>query len=297
MRFVTFCHQGQKRAGVLLATEPSGLQILDGAHPERPLLLQKLEPNMSAWLRHGLQAISESVRRCKVHDDALIPLEHAQLCSPLPSQSGKIVGAAFNYRDGLALGTRAAPEEPIIFIKSSSTVVGPGEPVRIPTAADCTYEAELAVVIGRQALKVHRSEAMEYVAGYTLFNDVSASRYVREDQGFVRGKNQPASGPLGPWIVLPSDVPDPYDLPISLKVDDRILQASNTAQMLHRIDVLIEYISAQMPLDVGDVIATGTPAGVASHHRPATWLRPGQEISIQMTSWFGELTNPVLSIQ
>jgi ureidoglycolate lyase len=182
----------------------------------------------------------------------------------------------------------------VIFIKSSSTVVGPGDPVLVPPEADLTYEAELAAVIGRQALNVSRSQAMAHIAGYTLFNDVSATRYVRDDGGFVRGKNQPASGPLGPWIVLPEDIADPHDLPIRLEVDGNTLQDSNTSQMLHGIEALVAYISTQMPLDVGDIIATGTPAGVAAHHQPAAWLSRGQEVLIRSTPWFGELKNPVL---
>lgn len=292
MRFITFVHQGAERAGILLGDGPRA-RVLDGAHPRRPAPLDALAPDMVAWVGYGLSAIADALQGQDLPDAALLPFGEVALCAPLP-RPGKIVGAAFNYRDGLASSARPGPEQPVIFVKSSSTVVGPEAEVRVVADADTTYEAELAVVIGRQALKVPRAEAMACVAGYTLFNDISATRYVREDGGFVRGKNQPTSGPLGPWIVTPAQVPDPYDLPIQLELDGRVLQDSRTGQMLHRIDALIEFISAQMPLEPGDVIATGTPAGVAAHHAPPEWLRRGHKVTVRMTPLFGDLTNSVL---
>ena len=159
------------------------------------------------------------------------------------------------------------PPEPVIFVRSGSTVIGPGAPILIPPdVGHVGYEAELAVVIGRRALRVSRAQAMRCVAGYTMHNDVSASDLIRSDAGnFVRGKNLPSSAPLGPWLATPDEVPDPYALRIRLSIDGRKLQDGSTATMLFRIDELISYISHRMPLDPGDVIATGTPAGLAPH--------------------------------
>ncbi len=187
---------------------------------------------------------------------------------------------------------REFPAEPVIFVKSMSTIIGPDDIIEIDTVNQVTYEAELAVVIGRQALKVSREEAMDYVSGYVIFNDVSTTNYVREDGGFVRGKNQPTSGPLGPWIRSCDDISDPYALAVTLDVDGRRLQDSNTSQMLYRIDELIEYASARMPLDVGDIIATGTPVGVAANHEPPAWLMPGMRVSARLEG-LGQLNNIV----
>jgi len=292
MRFVTFRHQGRERPGVLLDTG-HGPFVLDGGSPRRPPPLDGLAPDLRHWIVHGLPGIAKALAGHPFDRLPLLPLAEVSLCVPLPS-AGKIVGAAFNYRDGLARGTRAAPEHPVIFIKSAGTLIGPGEPIRLAPSSDTTYEAELAAIIGRPALNIPREQAGDHIAGYTLFNDVSATRYVREDGGFVRGKNQPASGPLGPWIVPASAVIDPYALPLTLAVDGQVRQRSTVAQMLHRIDALIAYISSQMPLDAGDIIATGTPAGVAAHHRPPAWLQSGQVVTISSAPMFGELTNPVL---
>jgi len=294
MRFISFEHQGKTRAGVLLAAAGPGKpeQLIDGAHPARPGPLQGLEPTMMAWIESGLVALSRALKRMAPDDACLLPLSAVRLVAPVP-RPGKIVGAAFNYRDGLAVSNRPAPEEPVIFVKSHSTVVGPGVAVPLIGGNQVTYEAELAAVIGRPALKVGRDEAMAHVSGYAIFNDISYTNMVREDGGFVRGKNQAATGPLGPWIVSADDIADPYDLRIGLDVDGVPLQSSSTAQMLFRIDELIAYASERMPLDPGDIIATGTPAGVAANHNPPAWLRRGQRVTLSIQG-LGELSNPIV---
>ena len=217
-----------------------------------------------------------------------------RLLTPLPD-AGKIVGAAFNYRDGLGASGRSAPDAPVTFVKSRNTIVGPNEPITIHDGNDITYEAELAVIIGKPVLNCRPDEAMAHVCGYTLINDVSYTNLIRQDGNFVRGKNQPASAPLGPWLVSADDIADPHDLDISLSVDGKELQSSSTSQMLFRIDALIAHVSSLMPLDAGDIIASGTPAGVAANHTPPAWLHPGQRVTMQIPG-FGRLENPVCRI-
>ncbi|WP_459615859.1 fumarylacetoacetate hydrolase family protein [Bordetella sp. 2513F-2] len=295
MRFVSFAGEdGRARAGVLLPSPASSDAIvLDGGHPVCRERLGGLAPDMQAWIEAGLQAVGHRL----LEDPpaaACRPLSALRLLAPLP-RPGKIVGAAFNYVDALAERSMAHPAEPVIFVKSGRTVVGPGEPVVLGTAlADVTYEAELAVVIGTPALKVARAQALSHVCAYTLFNDVSVTSMVKADGGFVRGKNQPTTGPLGPWLVTPDEIADPMALPIRLDVDGTRLQDSATSQMLFDIAQLIEYASARMPLDPGDVIATGTPAGVAGAHRPARWLVPGNMVTLCIDG-IGELSNPVVA--
>lgn len=294
MRFVTFVAEGRARAGVLL-DERFGQyanHLIDGAHPGRPAALQALEPTMQAWLEAGLVELSLAIKQHPPTPECLIPQEEARLLAPLP-RPGKIVGAAFNYKDGLAASKRPAPEEPVIFVKSGSTVIGPGDAIELPPGHEVTYEAELAAIIGKPGALVKEEDALAHVCGYAIFNDVSFTNMVREDGVFVRGKNQPTSGPLGPWILSADDIRDPYALTIALDVDGRPLQASTTAEMLFRTESLIAYASARMPLDCGDVIATGTPAGVAANHRPPAWLKGGQRVTISVES-LGVLSNPVV---
>lgn len=299
MRFVTFEHQGHVRAGVLLpdadaAATGKAPVLIDGAHPDRPAPLRALQPSMMAWIEHGLVELSRALKQVSPASACLLPLSAVRLLAPLPSP-GKIIGAAFNYLDALAAGSRPVPGEPIIFVKSRRTVIGPDAPIRLAPGNQVTYEAELAAIIGKPALKINRDAAEAHVCGYAIFNDVSYSNMVRDDCGFVRGKNQPTTGPLGPWIVSADDIEDPHDLAVELDVDGVSLQSSSTARMLFRIDQLIEYASERMPLDPGDVIATGTPAGVAANHVPPAWLRHGQRATLRI-SGLGELSNPVVEM-
>lgn len=295
MRFVSYYDRnGRIVPGVLMGEpEGDGAWVADLRHPASEDHYGDLPSCLAQWVELGLETVARRFTDGPVIDeDARLPLPGLRLAAPLP-RPGKIVGAAFNYRDALAERNMPPPAEPVIFVKSGRTVVGPNEAVRVyPHAGDVTYEAELAVVIGKPALKVSRDEAMQYVAAYCIFNDVSATTLVKADGGFVRGKNQPTSGPLGPWLMTPTTLGDPYALDIRLDINGHVRQASSTAQMLYNIAELIEYASARMPLDPGDIIATGTPAGVAAAHQPAAWLKPGDTVSITL-SRLGTLSNPI----
>jgi ureidoglycolate lyase len=204
------------------------------------------------------------------------------------------MGAAFNFRDALAERGMAPPAEPVVFFRSGQTVIGPDEAILIPPdVGDVAYEGELAVIIGRRAMCVSESEAMTYVAGYTVHNDVSGSGLLKRDGGnFLRGKNLPATAPLGPWIATPDEVVDPHQVRIKLEVDGRVLQDGSTENMLFRIPQLISWISHRFPLEPGDVIATGTPGGGASTYTPPAWLLPGQKVTVSLEG-LGQLSNPV----
>jgi ureidoglycolate lyase len=247
-------------------------------------LLQMVEQGLARW--------ADRLSSASWPADAVRPLAQLKLLAPL--RPGKIVGAAFNFTDALAERNMKPPAEPVTFVRSGSTVIGPDEPILVPPdVGNVGYEAELAVVIGRRALRVSPEQAMKYVAGYTAHNDVSGSDLVKGDGGnFVRGKNLPASSPLGPWLATPDEVPDPYAVRIRLDIDGRPLQDGSTATMLFRIAELISYASHRMPLDPGDVIATGTPAGVAAMHNPPAWLAPGATVTVEVEG-FGRLSNPV----
>jgi 2,4-diketo-3-deoxy-L-fuconate hydrolase len=289
MRFVTFRGAaGAAVVGVLL-----GDRVADLSHRACRPLLGDTPPTLQALLDDGLGGWVERLAGARFDADALRALADVQLLAPLP-RPGKVVGAAFNFTDALAERQMAAPTEPVTFVRSGRTVIGPGEPILIPPdVGNVGYEGELAAVIGRRALRVSREQAMRCVAGYTVHNDVSGSSLVKEDGGnFVRGKNLPASAPLGPALVSADELPDPHDVAIRLDIDGRLLQNGSTRTMLFDIADLIAYISQRMPLEPGDVIATGTPAGVAAMHTPAAWLVPGSTVTVELEG-LGRLSNPV----
>lgn len=294
MRFVSFLNpMGAAVAGVLVNQGHGGDQVVDLSHPSCKKLMGATGPSLQTLIEQGLGGWAQRLAQAPFDSDALRPVADVHLLAPLP-RPGKIVGAAFNFTDGLAERAMAHPAEPVTFIRSGNTVIGPGAAILIPPdVGNVGYEAELAVVIGRRALCVSRDDAMRYVAGYTLHNDVSGSALVKLDGGnFVRGKNLPASAPLGPWLVTPDELPDPYAVDLRLDIDGRPLQNGSTATMLFNIADLISWISHRMPLEPGDVIATGTPAGVAAMHTPPAWLLPGATVTVE-SSRLGRLVNPI----
>ena len=293
MRFITFVGlQGVATAGMLLDDSD---QAVDLSHPACKVLMGGTPATVQALLEQGIGHWVQRLGDATIDADAICLLPNIELLAPLP-RPGKIVGAAFNFTDALAERGMAHPSEPVTFVRAGCTVIGPGAPIYLPPdVGNIGYEAELAVVIGRRALCVSREQAMQYVAGYTLHNDVSGSDLVKRDGGnFVRGKNMPASAPLGPWLLTADALPDPYAVSLRLDIDGRLLQNGSTATMLFNIADLISWISHRMPLEPGDVIATGTPAGVAAMHQPAAWLAAGTTVSIE-APLLGRLVNPVLT--
>ncbi len=178
-----------------------------------------------------------------------------------PATPSKIVAIGLNYADHAAEGNRELPKEPMLFIKPSTAVIGPGDDIIYPPqTANLHHEGELAVVIGKAARKVSPADARHYVLGYTCANDVTARDLQRRDVQFTRGKGFDTFAPLGPWIV--TDL-DPSDLALEVRVNGEIRQKSRTSQLIFNCDYLVSFISQVMTLLPGDVISTGTPAGVS----------------------------------
>lgn len=290
MRFVTFRGQdGRPVAGVMLTAD----RVLDLSDPACAALLDGTPPSVDAFVEQGLDAWAQRLSDAPPPQEAVRPLADLTLLAPL--RPAKVIGAAFNFTDALAERGLSAPAAPVLFMRAASTVIGPGEAIQVPPdVGHVGYEAELAVVIGRRALRVSRNAAMHHVAGYVAHNDVSGSSLVKEDGGnFVRGKNLRASAPLGPWLATPDELPNPHAVRIRLDIDGRPLQNGTTANLVFDIPALIEAASHWVPLEPGDVIATGTPAGVAGMHRPEAWLRPGITVTVEVEG-LGRLVNPVV---
>jgi len=219
--------------------------------------------------------------------------EHT-LLAPVP-RPGKIVAVGRNYADH-AKETGVDPfEKPRIISKLSSSATGHGSTVRRPTAvAKMDFEVELGVVIGAFAHGVPRARALEVVAGYTVLNDLSAREFqfdVSPPQTTF-AKSMDGFCPMGPWLVTRDEIPDPQSLELSCFVNDREMQRGNTTDMIFPVDRLIEYVSDYMTLEPGDVIATGTPAGVGAFRKPPVWLAPGDRVRIEV-SRIGVLENKI----
>ncbi|MFD7597131.1 fumarylacetoacetate hydrolase family protein [Kitasatospora sp. NPDC059812] len=201
------------------------------------------------------------------------------------ARPGKVVGIGLNYRDHAAEAGVAPPDEPVIFLKPSCTVVGPYDEVLVPRGGEKTdYEAELAVVIGRTAryLAGHE-EAAAVIAGYTIANDVTERAFQFERGGqWDKGKSAETFTPLGPWLVTADEVADPQQLPLRLWVNGGLRQDGNTGKMIFPVLELVRYVSQFMVLEPGDVIVTGTPAGVTLGHPGTPFLAPGDIVEIEI---------------
>jgi 2-keto-4-pentenoate hydratase/2-oxohepta-3-ene-1,7-dioic acid hydratase in catechol pathway len=222
-----------------------------------------------------------------------VALEEARLHAPI-ARPAKIVAIGLNYEDHAAETGAEIPEKPIVFAKYPNTIVGPGEPIRIPPITEqVDYEAELAVVIGRRARNVPESEALEYVFGYANANDVS-SRDLQFSEGgqWTRSKSIDTFLPLGPYVATRDEVPDPQDLYIRAILNGEVVQDGTTSKMIFSVAELLSFLSTGMTLEPGDIIITGTPPGVGMARDPQLWMKPGDEVTIEIEG-LGALTNPV----
>ena len=207
----------------------------------------------------------------------------------------KIVCVGLNYRDHAEEQGTELPAAPLLFAKWPNTLIGAGEPIVIPPVTNqVDYEAELGVVIGERVRGASIETALEAVAGYLCLNDVSARDLQFSDGQWVRGKSLDTFCPVGPHVVSAVDVPDPQSLPIRALVNGDVLQDSNTSNMIFSVAEIVAHVSQAITLVPGDLIATGTPAGVGAFRDPPIWLEPGDEVTIEIEG-IGALTNPVRS--
>lgn len=229
------------------------------------------------------------------------PEGNVALLAPIPRPRKNIFGIGLNYTEHVAESARSLdtshelPQQPIIFSKPPTAVIAWNDPIRhnAKVTQQLDWETELAVVIGRTARNIAKADAMDYVFGYTVINDVSARDCRRAGQWIV-SKGQDSFAPLGPAIVTTDDIPDPHNLNLSTRVNGVEKQNSNTKYMLFRIDDLIADISSVMTLEPGDIIATGTPAGVGAGRTPQEFMWPGDVVESTVEG-IGTLRNPIVA--
>ena len=272
MKLIRFGEPGKERPGLLLNDgsyiDASGLRPTGGFDYDEEFFAGDGIAQLREWSLHqghATQRVSPSVRM-----------------GPPIDRPSKIVCIGLNFRDHAAESKMELPKEPVIFFKSTTSLVGPNDPLVIPRGASkVDWEVELAVVIGKKALYVPREDALNCVAGYVLHNDYSERSFQLERGGqWVKGKSADTFAPLGPFLATPDEISDASRLAMWLKVNGETRQNSSTANMIFDVPTLVSYVSQFMTLLPGDVISTGTPAGVGLGMNPPRYLKAGDIVEL-----------------
>ncbi len=282
MKLVTYTLGGQTRLGAVRDDGVVDLAAASGGG---------LPGDMLTLLQGGEAAMA--LARDVVQNAAeRIPLGQVKLRAPILNPS-KVVAIGLNYMDHCREQKVDPPKAPLIFAKFPSSIIGPGEAIRWDPAltSQVDFEVELAVVMGRTARRLAESEALEYVAGYTICHDVSARDLQFGDGQWVRGKSLDTFCPLGPYLVTRDEIPDPHNLAIRCTVNETVLQNSNTFELIFKIPYLIAYASRAFTLLPGDIITTGTPDGVGVFRSPKIFLKDGDVVTLEIEG-LGQLRNP-----
>jgi 2,4-didehydro-3-deoxy-L-rhamnonate hydrolase len=268
MKLIRFGDPGREKPGVLL---PDGIR--------RDASAVSSDWNESFFADDGLRRLREWLRDAAAA--APMVAQDIRLGSPIARPS-KIVCVGLNYRDHAAETGVPVPPEPVLFMKASTAMNGPNDPVVVPRSSTKTdWEVELAVVIARRSSDISEEAAPSAIAGYTIMNDVSEREFQIERGGqWVKGKSCDTFAPLGPWLVTGDVVPDPQNLHLWLKVNGELVQNSSTSQMVFAVPQLVSYISRFMTLLPGDVISTGTPPGVGLGFKPPRYLKAGDVMDL-----------------
>jgi 2-keto-4-pentenoate hydratase/2-oxohepta-3-ene-1,7-dioic acid hydratase in catechol pathway len=288
MRFVTFEFAGRSRPGVLSGNE----SVVD------------LSAVGFTSMLHLIQSGEEGI--AKTRELLIAPPENSthalntvKLLAPI-ARPPKLICVGLNYLDHAKETGAEIPKVPTIFNKFTTAVIGPGDNIVLPRVSKAPdYEAEFAFVIGRGGRHIVADDWPKHIFGYTIVNDVSARDYQRATTQWLMGKTFDTFAPMGPVIVTPDEIPDPHDLDIQLEitgpgVEAEIMQDSNTRELIFKVPDLIAFLSSVFTLEPGDIISTGTPAGVGFARKPPRYLRAGEEVAVRVEH-IGELRNPVIA--
>lgn len=281
MRFVTFQRHEYTEPGVLVGEEiasirGAGFEDLLSVITGGPVALERVQ----AWLESTPWGDIVKARDVKLR---------------APFRPPKIICVGLNYREHARESKMEVPEVPTVFAKFPTAVIGPDEPIVLPkNSSKPDYEAELAFVIGRGGRHIPAGRWRECVFGYTNFNDVSARDYQMRTSQWMIGKCFDTFAPMGPAIVTADEVPDPHALKIGTVINGEVLQDHTTSDLIFKIPDLIAFLSSVFTLEPGDVVTTGTPAGVGFSYEPPRWLKPGDEVTVRVEG-LGELRNPVIA--
>jgi len=245
----------------------------------------------------GDTLLPESLARLRKIDAASLPrVSGTPRIGPCVGRVGKFICIGLNYSDHAAESGMAVPKEPIVFMKATSSIVGPNDSLEIPRGSTKTdWEVELGVVIGKTAKYVTAEQGLSHVAGYCVVHDVSERAFQLEGTGqWTKGKSADTFGPIGPWLVTPDDVSDCGDLKLWLEVDGQRYQDGSTKTLIFDVPFLVSYLSSFMSLQPGDIISTGTPPGVGHGKKPPVYLRAGNVVRLGVEG-LGEQQQTVVS--
>ncbi|TFG03918.1 FAA hydrolase family protein [Candidatus Thorarchaeota archaeon] len=299
-RLVTYSAKGAKSIGIELDEGILDLpqlslhlkeeeSLLGGAFPLEMKELLSIDQSLETVrdMMYAYVALPEKDR------PALLSHKAIRLHAPI-ERPGKIVALGLNYHDHIEETGRDVPSFPVIFAKFPSSVVGPDDPIPMPRVSrKLDWEIELGVIIGKRCKHASKDEALDYVAGYTILNDVSARDLQDDDDQWIRAKSLDAFCPMGPALVTCDELGDGSRLDLWTKVNGEMKQSSNTSSLLYGVTDIVEYLSTSFTLEPGDVIATGTPSGVGDARVPPEYLQPGDEIEL-FVEGIGHLCNRVV---
>ena len=252
--------------------------------------------SVRALLQQGQQALLEVFAWAKSQFEArsgLLSRDALELGPPVPDPD-KIICLGVNYREHAAEAQQELPAVPMFFAKFRNSLIGPTSPILLPRAStQVDYEGELAVIIGQRCKEVAEQDALQYVAGYTIMNDVSARDVQMQTSQWTAGKALDTFAPMGPGIVLASSIPNPQTLTLTTRVNEQVVQHDTTANMVFSVASVIAFLSSLMTLEPGDIIATGTPSGVGFKRTPPLFLHDGDVVEVEIES-IGRIRNPVI---
>ncbi len=283
MKLATFTHGGAIRIGVVVAEE---IVDLAAAAPALPR-------DMADFLEAGARVL-DGARDAAAKSGSRLPLAQVRL-GPVVPRPRKFLAVGLNYKDHIAEAKLESPKVPMIFNKQTSCVTGPHDPIHLPRASRALdYEGELGFVVGRRCRHVPRERAHEVIAGYCVVNDVSVRDWQMRVPTFTMGKSWDTHGPVGPWLTTADEVGDPHALQLRTWVNGELRQNSSTKELLFDCFALVEHLSTAFTLEPGDLVATGTPAGVGGVMRPPKYLVAGDVVRIEIER-LGRLENPVIA--
>lgn len=311
MRLVTFLRLGEARLGAVVGEQvidlnAAYLSMLESAQTPRAreLAAAVLPSDMLGFLAGGEQSLAaarevlrhvqQTAHASSIREGIRYALQAVTLKAPVPRPT-KIILVGLNYRDHADEAKMKIPEVPTLFSKYASSVIGPGEAICVPKVSDkIDYEGEFAFVIGKRGKDIPRERALDYVAGYTIMNDVSCRDYQMKTTQWMVGKTFDTFAPMGPCLVLKDEIPDPHSLELTLRLNGTVMQHSNTRNLIFSVPDLIAYMSQVFTLEPGDVVSTGTPSGVGFARKPPVLLKPGDVVQVEIAG-LGILENPVMA--
>jgi 2-keto-4-pentenoate hydratase/2-oxohepta-3-ene-1,7-dioic acid hydratase in catechol pathway len=258
--------------------------------------LETIDPALPATMHSFLEAGSEAwsrLRSAGTGTGPSIPVDQARYL-PLVPKPGKLICLGLNYKDHAAEGGHAVPDYPAFFFRAATSLAGQSDEIEMPAVSEqLDYEVELAVVIGRTTRNARHDQALEAVAGYSVFNDGSVRDYQRKSAQWTIGKNFDRTGPLGPDLVTPDEAPPgARGLRVTTRLNGQTVQDSNTSEMIFDVETAIVLLSECLTLEPGDVIVMGTPSGVGHARRPQLWMRPGDLCECEIET-IGTLRNRI----